>query len=348
MSAPRRRVLVLGDANVDLTLHVPARTPDGSRLVREPELTGGGTAANTATALARLGVPVEFAGAVGDDAFGRFVARDLEASGVGVRGLVTVDEPTCQVIAMIEPDGERSLVVWPPDGGALVRFRPEDVDARLVIEAAWLHTTGMCLRHAPVRDAVLAAMRAARGAGVRVSIDLNLRIELWGLDAERRAAIEAAIALADVVLGQGDEELVPLAGAGRVGGAVEVAAARLAGGTRTVVARLGAGGALACAPDGSIARSPAFPVEAANPVGAGDTFNGGFVAALVEGRPLAEALRWGNAVAALRVSRPGGARALPDRAEVEALLAKRDASGPPHTRRPRSRPSRRPAGPRTP
>jgi fructokinase/2-dehydro-3-deoxygluconokinase len=328
MSAPRRRVVVLGDANVDLTLHVPARTPDGSRLVREPELTGGGTAANTATALARLGVPVEFAGAVGDDAFGRFVARDLEASGVGIRGLVTVDEPTCQVIAMIEPDGERSLVVWPPDGGALVRFRPEDVDARLVIEAAWLHTTGMCLRHAPVRDAVLAAMRAARGAGVRVSIDLNLRIELWGLDAERRAAIEAAIALADVVLGQGDEELLPLAGAGTVGaktaldGAVEAAAARLAGGARTVVARLGAGGALACAPGGSITRSPAFPVEAPNPVGAGDAFNGGFVAAMVEGRPLAEALRWGNAVAALRVSRPGGARALPNRAEVEALLAK--------------------------
>jgi sugar/nucleoside kinase (ribokinase family) len=69
-------------------------------------------------------------------------------------------------------------------------------------------------------------------------------------------------------------------------------------------------------------RSRAFHVAAANPVGAGDAFNGGFVAARVEGRGLREALRWGNAVAALKVARPGGARDLPDRAEVEALLAR--------------------------
>ena len=376
----RRPVLVLGDANVDLTLHVPVRGPGGRRLVREPSLSGGGTAANTATALARLGVEVEFAGAVGDDGFGRWIAADFAASGIGTRGLRVVDVPTCQVIAMIEPDGERSLVVWPPDGGALVAFGAGDIDPALIDGAAWLHTTGMCLRHAPVRDAVLAAMAAARAAGVPVSIDLNLRVELWGLDAERRAVLGAAIALADVVLAQGFEELVPLvrgveagddgddgddddgavgaadggdAGAddngvgdrgaaddvdagdggvaddGAVGVArgaadlvaVEAAARVIAGGARTVLARLGAGGALACTADGSVVRSPACPVAAANPVGAGDAFNGGFVAALVEGRGLPEALRWGNAVAALKVARPGGARDLPDRAAVEALLA---------------------------
>ena len=319
----RRAVLVLGDANVDLTLHVPTRLSRGRRgPVREAALSGGGTAANTATALARLGVPVDFAGAIGDDGFGRWIAADLAASGVGRRGLRVVDAPTCQVIAMIEPDGERSLVVWPPDGGALVRLEPGHLDRELIAGAAWLHTTGMCLRHAPVRDTVLAAMTAARAAGVQVSIDLNLRIELWGFDDERRATIEAAIALADVVLAQGDEELVPLTGAQPV---VRAASHLALGGPgdrgRTVVARLGAGGALACTADGSMIRSHAFPVEAANPVGAGDAFNGGFVAAMVEGRGLVEALRWGNAVAALKVARPGGARDLPDRAEVVALLA---------------------------
>jgi sugar/nucleoside kinase (ribokinase family) len=321
----RRPVLVLGDANVDLTLHVPTRGPGGRRLVREPALSGGGTAANTATALARLGVPVEFAGAVGDDGFGRWIAADFGMSGIGTRGLRVVEAPTCQVIALIEPDGERSLVVWPPDGGALVALAPGDVDPALIGGAAWLHTTGMCLRHAPVRDTVLAAMAAARAVGVLVSIDLNLRVELWGLDAERRAVLMEAVALADVVLAQGLEELVPLAravdGDGAEGGDVEAAARVIAGGARTVVARLGAGGALACTADGSILRSPAYPVEAANPIGAGDAFNGGFVAAMVEGRGLADALRWGNAVAALKVANPGGARDLPDRVAVEALLA---------------------------
>ncbi len=316
-----RHVLVLGDADVDLTLFVPDRSgaaaAGGARVVREPLVGSGGTAANTAAALGRLGVPVEFAGAVGDDAFGRRVIADLAAVGVSTRGVRVTDVPTCQVIAMVEPDGERSLVVWPADGGALVDFRPDDLDAALVAGASWLHTTGMCLRHEPVRGAVLSAMAAARAAGVPVSIDLNLRAELWGLDVERRAVIEAAVALADVVLGQGDEELVPLTGLQDV----HAAAMALAAGTRTVVARLGAGGAVAVSPDGAFCAVPAFPVDAVNPIGAGDAFNGGFISARVEGRSLPDALRWGNAVAACKVASPGGARDLPSRATVEALLA---------------------------
>lgn len=313
-----RPVVVLGDVNVDLTLHAPDRSlPRAARTLREPVLTGGGTAGNTAAALARLGVPVEFAGAVGDDAFGRWIARDFEALGIGRRGLVVLDRSTAQVIALVEPDSERSLFVWPADGGALTWLRPEDLDADLVAGAAWLHTTGMCLRDSPVRDAILAAMAAAREAGVPVSIDLNLRVELWGLSDDRRAAVEAAIALADVVLGHGDEELVPLARTGSVEAALET----LGRDRRTIVARLGADGALARTPDGAVVRVPGFRVEARNAVGAGDAFNGGFVAALVEGRSIAEALRWGNAVAALKVAGPGGARDLPSRDEVETLLA---------------------------
>lgn len=311
-------VVVLGDANVDLTLHAPHPSiPRAARTLREPALTGGGTAANTAAALARLGIPVEFAGAVGDDTFGRWIARDFDELGVGRRGLVVLDRSTAQVIALVEPDGERSLFVWPTDGGALTYLRPEDVDADLIAGAAWFHTTGMCLRESPVRDAILAGMAAARAAGVPVSIDLNLRVELWGLDDDKRAAVQAAVALADVVMGQGEEELVPLAGTASVEAALE----HLGGDRRTVVARLGADGALARTRDGRLVRAPGFHVTARNGVGAGDAFNGGFVAAHVEGRPLVEALRWGNAVAALKVARPGGARDLPARDEVEALVA---------------------------
>lgn len=329
MTESTRPVVVLGDANVDLTLHVPARGSDGRRAVREPVLSGGGTAANTAFALARLGVPVAFIGAVGDDAFGRRATADLASAGVDVGRVVVVDTPTCQVIAMIEPDGERSLVVWPPDGGALRQLRPIDVPSSALAGAAWLHTTGMCLRDEPVRSAVLAAMAAARAAGVPVSIDLNLRVELWGLDAGRREAVAQAIVLADVVLGSGQEELAPLAAAidGQPAAvaaslsAVEAAASRLADGRRIVVARLGADGATACTADGSVVRVPAYRVPAANVIGAGDAFNAGFIATLVEGAALDEALRRGNALAALKVARPGGPRDLPDAAEVEALLA---------------------------
>jgi fructokinase/2-dehydro-3-deoxygluconokinase len=349
---PALRVLVLGDANVDLVLHVPPRRPDGRRDVREPIVAAGGTAANTARALAGLGVSAAFAGAVGDDAFGRLAVAELVGAGVDT-GAVTVtrEAATCQVIAMVEPDGERSLVVWPPDGGALRWLRPLDVPASLLDGAAWLHTTGMCLRDQPVRDTVLAAMGAARVRGVPVSIDLNLRVELWGLDPERRAATERAIELADVVLGSGPEELVPLAaalgrreasaaGRGAPGGrheavsadtaadaelatapdAITSAARRLAANARTVVARLGPEGALACGPDGAIVASPGFGVDVRNVIGAGDAFNAGFVAAMVDGRGLAAALRWGNAAAACHVGREPGAP-MPTRTELMALLA---------------------------
>jgi sugar/nucleoside kinase (ribokinase family) len=116
---------------------------------------------------------------------------------------------------------------------------------------------------------------------------------------------------------------VPLARAlGLEAGGLEAAARALAGGGRTVVARLGAAGALACAAGGEMVVAQGFAAAMRNPVGAGDAFNGGFVAARVAGLPLGEALRWGNAVGALKVGRQGGARDQPTRDEVlEALLA---------------------------
>ena len=92
----------------------------------------------------------------------------------------------------------------------------------------------------------------------------------------------------------------------------------LAGGARTVIARMGGEGALACGPDGIVVGSVGIAVEVRNVIGAGDAFNAGFIAAMVEGRPLPEALRWGNAAAALHVARGPGS-SLPRRGDLDAL-----------------------------
>lgn len=311
-------VVVLADVNVDLTIELPDRElPYQQRRVREPSLSGGGTGGNAAMTLAGLGVPVEFHGVIGDDAFGRFLADEFAGAGVGTSGLrVLPDAVTPQVIALLEPDGERYLVIWPTSGGAHTRMSPEHLDHELLAAAGWVHTTGMCLRHSPLRESILAGLEVARRAGVPTSLDLNLRVELWGLTEEVRATVASAIALSDVVFGNGVEELLPIAGAESVESAVQA----LSDGRRTVVARLGEAGALACAPDGTMVRVPAFRCEPVNTVGAGDAFDGGFIAATVEGRSLTEALRWGNAVAALKIQRSGGGRGLPARADLDALL----------------------------
>jgi sugar/nucleoside kinase (ribokinase family) len=308
-------VIVVGDANVDLVIRLPDRKTDMTPSV--PQLFGGGSAANTAVALARLGLPTAFTGAVGDDGYGRYVRDDLKNEGIDVAGLCTISDAfTPMVIAMIDPDGERHIVVWPPERGADNRLKPDHIDHRQIAGAAWLHTSGMCLRASPVREAVLHAMRIASEAGVPVSLDLNLRLELWGWRDNIRETIERAIALSNVVFGSAEEEIVPVA---RVA-SVEAAAHIISGGKRIVVARRGQDGALAASPGGT-QHAPVFAVTPVDQLGAGDAFNGGFIVARLAGHDVAESLRWGNAVAALKITQPS-ARGLPSRAEVEALLAR--------------------------
>jgi len=310
-------VVALGDANVDMVIHLPDHASGGLDLAEsQPQLYGGGSAANAAVGLARLGVKVTFVGTLGDDGFGRWVRDDLAGEGVDTRGLKVVgDAFTPMVIALVQPGGERLIVVWPPERGADLRLRPEDVDPNWLADADWLHTTGMCLRASPVREAVLHGMALARAAGARVSLDLNLRLELWGLDTTTRETVQRAVEMSDVVLGSGPEEIAPLAGVGDV----EAAARAVSGAERVVVARLGAGGALAVAPEGTC-HVPAFPTSVVDTLGAGDAFDAGFIAACLAGCDTREALRWGNAAAALKIRLPG-ARGTPTREELERVLS---------------------------
>ncbi len=301
------QVVVLGDANVDMLIRLPDRasgTPDLTNAV--PQLHGGGTAANVAVALARLGVAVTMVGAVGDDGYGRWVRDDLVREGVDVRGLCSVhDAFTPMVMALIEPDGERLVVVWPPEGGAHSRLEAHAIDPALMSSARWLHTTGICLRASPAREAVLHAMELARQAGLTTSLDLNLRFELWGLDDATRRTFEQAIELSDVVFGNAEEEIVPLAGVD----SAEAGARFLCGGTRIVVARQGDKGALVVTPQETF-HAPAFRTQVVDTLGAGDAFSGGFIAACLATLGVRDAATWGNAVAALKIAQTG-ARGLP-------------------------------------
>lgn len=307
-------VLVIGDTNVDLEIRLPTSAVRETHRNPDPEMFGGGSAANTAAALARLGVACRFAGAVGDDSFGRFAVESLSEAGVDTAPVVVAPgEPTVAVIAVVQPDGDRLIYVWPPSGGAHAALQPDHVlDA--VAGSTWLHVSGICLRLRPARDAVLAAMRRARADGIPVSFDLNLRLENWGWEAGFREVAESAVENADVVLGAASDEIGALAG---VEDPVEAAKA-LAGEARLVIARLGASGAVACSA-GEIEAVPGFEVAVVDTVGAGDAFNAGFIAARLRGDGVEGAVRYGNAVAGLTVSRPG-ARSSPTRNEVEALL----------------------------
>jgi len=308
-------VVVIGDANVDLELRLPSS--DGAELHGNPDpvVFGGGSAANTAAALARLQVPCRFVGTVGDDDYGRFARQSLERVGVDVAGVLSVTgTPTVMVIVVVTSDGERLIYVWPPTGGAHAELTMAHAVAA-VANAKWLHVSGVCLRVGPARAAVLAAMDQARARAIPVSLDLNLRLENWGWDNNFREVATAAVQKADVVFGAAEDEIIPMAQRTDP----EAAASALAGEDRVVIARLGAEGSFAYSDEGLVT-SPSFAVDVVDTVGAGDAFNAGFIASRMAGGGLAEAMRWGNATAALSICQRG-ARSTPERGEVQSLVA---------------------------
>lgn len=307
-------VLVVGDSAVDWVVRVPAYPPRGGNAWSgAPEMYGGGSAANVAVGLVRLGVPVLFLSKVGDDVPGHFFLEDLARAGVDT-AQVRVDPKTFTpvVIAVVDAEGERTFFAC-ARSAAHTMLRCEEMDPALFAPAIWVHTSGLCLVEEPSREAMLCAMGMARDRGIPVSLDVNLRLEGDVFPPPFRVAVEEAMARADVVLGSASE-LALLAPASSPAETARV----LAEGRRTVVARLGARGALAVC-GAQVVSAPAFPTRVVDMLGAGDAFDAGFIAARVQGMDLAQALRWGNAVAALKIARPG-ARGLPTREEVERLV----------------------------
>ena len=287
-----------------------------------------GAEANVAVGLARLGHSVEYIGRVGDDGFGTAILRKLRGEGVGVERLrVDPEAPTGLMIRERRALGAAQVLYY-RTGSAGSRLAPEDVDPVAFGGARWLHLTGITpALSASAKAAVDRAIALARGARLTISVDLNLRRRLWTEDAAA-PVFRDLVARADIVMGDADEVAVAVGergegGEGRDPAEPEVLARKLVAlGAGTAVVKLGADGAVAATGKGPVVHSPALPVAAVlDPVGAGDAFAAGFIAAMLDGLPLDQALAAANACGAAAVSAIGDMAGLPDRAELDRLLA---------------------------
>jgi 2-dehydro-3-deoxygluconokinase len=321
-------VVTLGEALVSFVARDRGPMAEASAWQR----TVTGAEANVAVGLARLGIDVAFIGRVGDDGLGTAVLRRLRGEGVDVRHLAVDARATTAVMFRELRDlGPAEVVYWRRDSAGS-RLSSQDIDAAAAHfeDCRWLHVTGVTpALSASAARAVEDAIDRGRAAGATVSLDLNVRRRLWA-EREAAAVLAGLAARCDAVLGSLDEVALVAGCAGTLeaGASIdpEVAAdAMLALGPSTVVVKLGAGGALARmgrGGDASTVRAPALePVTVADPVGAGDAFSAGYIAAMLEGAGPAEALRAGNACCASVVASVGDMTGLPTRAELERLLA---------------------------
>ncbi|MEU7480661.1 sugar kinase [Lentzea sp. NPDC042327] len=277
-------VVCLGETMV---MMVPAE-PGPVHLVSTWHRAIGGAESNVACHLSRLGVSSSWVSAVGDDSFGRAVLDTVGGFGVDVSG-VRVDpaRPTGLYVKEASPHG--SPVRYYRRGSAASGMGPEMIDRLGLDEVALVHLSGIT---AALSDSCLALLRELLRRprhGFRISFDLNWRPALW-TDRDPRVLRELAD-LADVVLAGADE-------AELVWGTGDPARLRaLLPGPKSLVVKHGADGATLLEDSGSWFE-PALEVRVVEPVGAGDAFAAGFLAATLAGEPPSVRLRAGHLQAA--------------------------------------------------
>jgi sugar/nucleoside kinase (ribokinase family) len=298
--------LVVGDANADLHAELTRFPREGDDCpLRALGWSSGGSAANVATGLARLGARARLLARIGVDPAANVAVRAATAAGVDL-DLVQRDAAlsTGLCFAAISPGGERTFFSHRGANPAL----DEGVVADPLEGIGWIHVAGHALIEGSQRRIALDLLTEAAARGIPASLDLCLPL--------LRGARDAVLALVPrlAVLFANELELPAL-----IGEVLEVSLDRFARDDGPIVAaKLGARGSRLVGR--ARADLPAFPVIARDTTGAGDAYVAGFLFALTRGAAPITAARLGNALGALTATRPGAAEALPSRDEVRALL----------------------------
>jgi len=304
-------VLVVGDANPDLLLTgdtVP-RFGQAEQLLDSAELLLGGSAAIVACGLARLDVRTALAAVVGADQFGAVVLDRLRDGGVDDSAIeIDADRPTGLSVVLSEP-GDRAILTLPGTipvltaeavRSAVARLRPRHVHV-----ASYFLLPGLAADLPALLDEIAAT-------GATISLDTN-----WD-PAERWAGLHEVLPRVDVFLPNREEALaIATAVDGRAHDDLDEAAAALSALGCRVVVKAGADGGVAFEGGRRSAAAPGLVLDVVDTTGAGDSFDAGYLAALLEGvEEEADRLRWAAVAGSLSVRGTGGTGAQATRDEL--------------------------------
>jgi 2-dehydro-3-deoxygluconokinase len=295
-------------------------TPEIGRLrdMTSLRLSIAGAESNVAIGVARLGHRAAWIGRVGSDELGAGIVERLRREGVDVGAVVLDPEAQTAVMFKERRTAEVVRVTYYRHGFAGSRLCPADLDEEMIAGACILHVTGITLGLSTTgREAVYRAIEIAHDHGGLVSFDVNYRAALWSPD-EAAAELAFVARQADFVFA-GDDELALLGDSGAAAddsgpereGALVTAALHLVGeSARQVIIKRGAQGAI-CVDATGVLTEPALAVLAVDPVGAGDAFVAGYLAAVLDGADTSARLKQGCATGAFAVSVLGDWEGLP-------------------------------------
>lgn len=313
--------VVVGTTTVDLLVSGLERIPEvgADEFTAEnfafceepPEVVLGGNGANSAYALAQMGVPVQLCSAVGRDRFGQIAADWLEEAGVDTEGLVRREDAATAITTVITDEVPRRLSFH--HEGASRAFDISDVPEGTLQQADVLLISGYPLLKGWRPEGIAQAIETVHEAGGTTALDIGPALG----QPVTLSELEPLLPHIDYLISN-ERELAVCTEEDDMGMAMED---MLRAGVHCLVVKQGSAGAIICwagTPGG--VEVPAFGVDARFTVGAGDTFNAALLFGLHQGRTREGALRFANAAAALVVSGDRGALGAPSVEEVEAFL----------------------------
>lgn len=254
-----------------------------------------GAESNVAVALARLGHAVRFAGAVGADELGRYIATQLEEEGVST--MLTFDDEYHTGIMLKEERAQETRVLYYRSRSPMAALKAPPDPALVLRGAAWLHVSGITpALSATCQHAVNALVRRAKADGIGVSFDVNYRPTLWPSTGTAMESLNSLFKFSDVIF-IGEDEAEALIG----GGSPEHITSFLGiAPSQELVVKHGPRGATAVI-GGEAYWEPARAVEALEVTGAGDAFAAGYLSGHLRQAGPSARLRLGNLLASYAI-----------------------------------------------
>jgi ribokinase len=298
-------IIVVGSLNADLVVRAPRFPQPGETISGEDlKIIPGGKGANQSVAAARQGASVAMVGRVGNDSFGPELINNLKHNGVDTAHVqIDAKAATGTATIIVDANGQNSIVLSPGGNG---RVSPADLNT-----VSFSDYKLLLLQLEIPLEPVLAAAKRAKEKGLRVLLN----------PAPARTLPDELIALPDfIVPNEGELSLLTNQPVQDLTSAENAARALLAQGAQTVIVTLGANGALIVNREVT-KHIPAFQVDVVDTTAAGDAFIGGFASALLQNKPLGEAVRSGCACGALAATKFGAQPSMPTKEEVEGFMS---------------------------
>ncbi len=280
----------------------------------------GGSPANIAVGMARLGRKVGFLAKISDDRFGDFVEQFFVGEGIDVSHVTRCKNGESLGLTFTEIlSRDTSSILMYREKAADLQLHPQDVDEDYIASAKMLLISGTSLAASPSREAALKAMQLARKTQTPIVFDADYRAYTWQHDDEITVYTSLVAEQSQILMGSREEYDLMERHAGLDGTDATSAAYWLGKGVRIAIIKHGKQGSTAYTQEGAFTIKP-FPVEALKGFGGGDGYGSAFLHGLLSGWDIMDALELGSASAAMLVASHACSQDMPDEEAIKAFM----------------------------